>query len=308
MNATDQQLIQHNESIPTEILGKFLNTKEGKTRTEYLKNLTRFFNWLDTQLSNQVQPDTLALYKMYLESTDLKTSSINAYLSPIKSFFNWCYQVGYLSADLGRFLTFSRDTHGKGIDQARSLTEDEVSALLKATSRDTLKGYSERIFLMFMFNLGLRVSEAVNIRLCDINIEKATIDIIGKGSKLRVLGLNNVLQCELASFIHLYSIGTNDWLLQTSSKTLKDKAATIQHGARVLKRTAKKANIDLTGLKSHSGRVTAINHLLDAEVSMRDVANFAGHVDINTTRRYDRKSKERVINTCNVLKFGCKDD
>ena len=287
------------------ILQRYLVLKDGRTKEEYTRNLSSFFIWLKKRLDQQIRPDTLAEYKIYLESKNLKTGTINTYLAPIKDFFKWAFHMDYMSIDVGKYLTVStKDVRDQ--QQARSLTEDEIKALFKATSKDSSKLFSERIMLLCLFNLGMRISEIMGLRVGDVCLKRNTVSILGKGHKLRTLGLNSLLVIELKEYLDSFEepLRIHDLLIQTVRKGKNDKPGTIQHGANVLKRTAKRADIDLKGIKSHSGRVTAINHLLDKETPIRDVANFAGHASVDTTRRYDRKDQEKIIETCNIIKFG----
>ena len=189
--------------------------------------------------------------------------------------------------------------------KARSLKTEEVQALLKATSKDTLKAFSDRMYLLMIFNLGLRVHEAMKVKFKDIDLEEGTIEIIGKGSKRRLLGTNPVLIDELLQYMDMLGdkLGAEDYVIQTSEGSIQRKPASRMHGLRVLKKYAIKACIDLEGISTHSGRVTAINFLLDNDVSLRDAANFAGHADVSTTRGYDRKDDDKVIQTCNIIDF-----
>jgi site-specific recombinase XerD len=203
-----------------------------------------------------------------------------------------------------RYLHVSKHKDVNEINKARALTDDEVKAIINQTNKDNLKGYSERLYLLLSFNLGLRVSEVMKIQFRDIDLTNSTIKIFGKGSKTRVLGLNIVLLRELSEYLARYEFAQEDFVIQSSNGTLNTKPASRMHGSRVLKRYAEKANIDLSGVTTHSGRVTAINFLLDNDISLRDVANFAGHSSIDTTRIYDRKDEKRILQTCNIINFS----
>lgn len=300
MQIANQNIIS-SESISSSVINEYLEFKEGRTKIEYKRNLNRFFNWLNSKGHEKINPITLNSYKMHLESSGLKINSVNAYLSAVKDFCKWCAEMNYLPNDPGKYLRRVKHRDISKVSKARSLSAKEVQALLSATSKDTIKDFSERIYLLLIFNLGLRVHEAMNAKFEDIDFDARTIDIIGKGSKLRVLGTNEVLIKELKEYADY--TGRRSGHIVSNVKTKGKVACTRQHGNRVLKRIAKRAGIDMTDIKSHSGRVTAINFLLDNDVSLRDVANFAGHSDISTTRTYDRKDQDKIIQTCNIIDF-----
>lgn len=304
MNALIKTKHSDLNDITDEILRRYLLMKQGLTREAYSKRLDKFFTWLYLREDQQIRPDTLQEYKMYLEAKNLKTTSINAYLTPLKDFFKWCFNMDYMHMDVGKYLKLSTQGN-KELTQARALTNDEVVQLIKATNKDTPKDHAQRIMLICLFNLGLRISEVMRIQLHDLDLIKGIVKVNGKGSKVRVLGISDALKGEIENYLSSIkdNLQDHDYLIQSFRGPLNAKPCTSQYGNKVLKEVALRANLDLTDVRSHSGRVTAINHLLDKEVSMRDVANFAGHVNINTTRRYDRKDQERIIQTCNIIKF-----
>ena len=95
-----------------------------------------------------------------------------------------------------------------------------------------------------------------------------------------------------------------DYFIQSSNKDKNEKPIATISISRIIKKYAKKAEVPTEGIKSHSGRVTAINFLLDRDVPIRDVANFAGHSDVKTTQTYDRKSQDKIAQTCKIINFS----
>lgn len=299
----DQSIID-NQQVTKIIIDRYLESKEGRTKDSYAKNLSMFFSWLDNR---QIRPDILQRYKNDLVAKGLKTNTINTYLSPLRDFFSWCCEMEYLDNNPSKHLRRVRHKDTNEVSKARALTDSEVMQILGSTNINTLKDHSERVMLLCLFNLGLRIHEVLKLQIKDIDLVAGRIQIMGKGSKLRTLGTNTVLSKELVEYISKFGLRDDDYLIQTVRKGMNKKPGTIQHGNRVLKRIAERANIDMTGVKSHSGRVTAINHLLDHDVSLRDVANFAGHSNVNTTRSYDRKDTDKVVETCNIIDFSNKE-
>jgi integrase len=185
-------------------------------------------------------------------------------------------------------------------NKARSLTNDEVRDILNLVGS---QGNSDiNVLFNCLFYLGLRAHEAANLKVSSFDFDRDTVEVIGKGSKLRVLGVSKNLKALLIRHIILSRLSKKDYLI-SSRNTPKDKPVTIQHINRIFKAKAKEAGVDTEGIKSHSGRVTAINFLLDSDISLRDAANFAGHSDVSTTRKYDRKSQDKIIQTSKIINF-----
>jgi integrase/recombinase XerD len=302
------QLVQTNDILDTQdiqkiIVDRYLSHKRGRTLKEYKRNLERFFNWLKDSGEFELRADTLAGYKMHLEVKGLKANTINTYIAPLTDFCAWCAEYGYLDYNPAKYLKRVKKTK---VDKARALTSDEVRALVSATSKDSIKAHSERLFILLLFHLGLRVSECINLTLNDFCLDEGTVTIHGKGDKIRVLGTSSVLIDEVKEYCLVSGIPADYPLVQGTNTVLKSAPVSVQHASRLIKRLASKAGIDTKGIKSHSGRVTAINYLLDSEVTLRDAANFAGHSSVKTTQEYDRKAQDKIIQTSKIISYSDK--
>ena len=290
------------ETIKAEILRRYLITKKGRTLYVYSRNLNKFFGWCNDNGHDNIRPDIIASYKIELEAAGLKPNSINTYLAPIRDFFGWCYDFGYMSYNAARGV---KNVAKREINRARALSQDEVTMLFNATNKSDKRNRHIGLSIKLLFTLGLRVSEVTGIKVDDIDLLKGTIRINGKGGKLRVLGLNEYTHAEVSEHIEHFNLEGDDYLIG-SVKTLRGNRISTQHMARTLKELCQKADIDPDTVKSHSGRVSAINFLLDKDVPIRDVANFAGHKDTATTMIYDRKSQDKIVQTCNIIDYSRK--
>ena len=285
------------EMVQEEIMQRYLALKEGATKDQYSRVLRAFFNWLESSGLDSIRPDIIARYKIHVQANS-KPATVNKYLAVLKDFFGWCYEMDYLPYDAAKGVKRVRVPKQ---DKARNLSIDEVKLMLSAVN-DNKAGDNNKTMLYCLFYLGLRAHEVANLKVASFDLDRSTVDIMGKGSKLRVLGVSSELKAVIKAHISKYNLESDDYLI-TSKFTKKGMPVSIQHVNRTFKAIAKRAGINTDGIKSHSGRVTAINFLLDNDISLRDAANFAGHSDISTTRGYDRKSQDKVIQTCNIISF-----
>lgn len=296
--------IQDHRQVAMAVLDIYLLSKEGSTRTSYKRFLGALFTWLEKQRDPSLNPSNLHSYRMHLENhRGLKVNSINTHIASIKDFCRYCAELELLPYNPAKYLRRAKHKDTGNISKARALSDSEVMAMIGMTSKSSPQAFSDRLVVLFIFNLGLRIHEAMKVRRCDIDLDAGTIHIIGKGSKLRVLGTNSVLKAELQEYFDLINPGEDDYII-INKQCKGDKAPHRMYGHRLINDLGTKAGIDMEGVTTHSGRVTAINFLLENDVNLRDVANFAGHSDINTTRMYDRKDAKKVIETCNIISFG----
>lgn len=311
MTATANILKAHSSPyvLRNEIIQEYLATKDGNTLYNYTKHIQHFFNYSEVKQIQNLSAEVFAKYKNFLIDKGYKCNTINTRLSALRDFFKWCAEWGYLPMNPTRSLRNVRIKDLSEIDQAQALGEEEITALFKETTKASKEEFGHRLLMLMMFNLGLRVSEVTNIKVRDIVLksDQPHISILGKGSKKRVLGLNHVLQRELKQYLGLwgYDLHFDDFIFQTTyykNGNKNTKAPTRQWAYKMLNKYAAKAGLE-TPLKTHTGRVTAINILFNNDVEIRDVANFAGHSNINTTKGYDRKDDSKNILTSNIIEI-----
>lgn len=88
---------------------------------------------------------------------------------------------------IGHFLNAAWMERGRSLP--KSITEDEVQALLAAPTASDPLGNRDRTMLEVLYATGLRVSELVNLRLGDMNLNQGCLRIIGKGNRERLVPL-----------------------------------------------------------------------------------------------------------------------
>lgn len=299
----------HRYIVRNRIIAEFLSTKHGRTQRDYQKRLQKFFKWSNTKAIEQLTPLHMSEYKNFLIKQKLAPNTINTYLAALRSFFAWCYsgEVGYMDHNPAMNLSNVPLGNLDAVDKAPMLETHELKALLGQTTKDSMQAYGHRVAFLMMFNLGLRVFELTNIRLRDIvlDAEYPYVNIMGKGSKPRQVAINDVLKRELKGYLGLLpnDFTLDAYLIQSTyyrTGKINNKAPTTKHIRDLFNRYGKKAGL-ATPIKTHSARVTAINILLDQDVPLRDVANYVGHSDTNTTRGYDRKSLKKSSSISRLL-------
>lgn len=164
-------------------------------------------------------------------------------------------------------------THGLDRDEARRF----VAAADQMGDRTAL-------LVRLLLHNGLRVSEALQLRVEDISEQRGHVVVLvtGKGSRKSVIPLNDPTQRALDRVVGDRSTG---FVLQTESGRPLDR----HNVAKLVARIAERAGITKR-ISPHSLRHSAITAALDAGVPLRDVQDFARHADPRTTRRYDRNA------------------
>jgi len=165
------------------------------------------------------------------------------------------------------------------------LTKDEVSSLLNAIANP-----KHRLLAEFIYGTGVRVSEAVKIKISDLLVNENIVMVKqGKGNKDRKTILPNVLKLKIAQYIS--QIGGN-YLFpsQAGNEYLSIKTAQM-----IVKNAAKRAEINKK-VSCHTLRHSFATHLLESGVDIRYIQQLLGHSKLQTTQIYTRVSTQSLKN------------
>ncbi len=216
-------------------------------------------------------------------------------LTSIKSFFR------YLTVTTRRL----KNNPAKDIDAPsvrpplpKFLSLDESLSLLNAVKSDTASKTVERDYaiLTLFLNCGMRLSELVSIDLTDFDTEMTSVRVIGKGSKERMIYLNEACREALKAYL----------TVRSQDNQIKDKNAlfisTRQHN-RISIKTVQwlvKKYLNLAGLRSkhystHKLRHTAATLMYrTGKVDVRVLKDILGHEQLNTTQIYTHVSDDSM--------------
>ena len=148
--------------------------------------------------------------------------------------------------------------------------------------------------LEVLYATGLRVSELINLRHSEINLNQGVVRIVGKGDRERLIPLGEEAQSWLREFI---SGARTEILLERQTDylfpTRRGDRMTRQAFWHIIKRYAKVAEIGRK-LSPHTLRHAFATHLLNNGADLRVVQMLLGHSDLSTTQIYTHVARERM--------------
>jgi len=219
-----------------------------------------------------------------------KPRSTARQLSSFRRFFRYIMREGIRDSDPTAEIEMPRI----GRSLPKSLTEDEVDALLQAPNTDEPLGHRDRAMLELLYATGLRVSELINLKQSQINFNQGVLRIVGKGDRERLIPLTDDAQRWIRDFIDGPRM---EILLERQTEylfpTRRGDRMTRQAFWHIIKRYAKKAGIDKK-LSPHSLRHAFATHLLNRGADLRVVQLLLGHSDLSTTQIYTHVARERL--------------
>lgn len=219
-----------------------------------------------------------------------KPRSTARQLSSFRRFYRYLLREGVIGDDPTANIAMPKI--GRALPQ--SLTEDEVDALLAAPNVTEPLGHRDRAMLEVLYATGVRVSELINLKLSQINLNQGVLRIIGKGDRERLIPLGDEAQDWIREFIdgpriEILLERQTDYLFPTR----RGDRMTRQAFWHIIKRYAKKAGIQKK-LSPHTVRHAFATHLLNNGADLRVVQLLLGHSDVSTTQIYTHVARERM--------------
>jgi site-specific recombinase XerD len=250
----------------------------------------------------QLTEEKVTAFLQHLETTrHNKASTRNVRLSAIHSFFRYVgtHHPEHLAlAQRILSIPFKRTT----VREIQHLELDEIRSILRGIDRSRPAGRRDFVLLNFMFNTGARVSEVVGLQACDLRLTSPpSVRLQGKGRKERACPL----WPETARALRLHLEECQIALHEPRSVFLNYRGEPLtRFGARlilrkhILKAATSSVTLKRKRLHPHSVRHSTAVHLLRSGVDLSTIANWLGHVSINTTSKYlvlDLETKREAL-------------
>lgn len=238
-----------------------------------------------------------ALAEVYAPAT------ANKMLSALKGVLRECFRLDHISSEQFSRACDLASVKGSRQSKGRSLSRKELSALLQTCTRDEKRNRGSRDYsiISVMYSLGLRRSEVVGLDIGDYSLSERKLTIrAGKGNKDRTSPITDHLGSSLEEWISLRGDREGPLFLPVvKSGSIRWDKMTDQGVLYILQRRGREAGIG--SFTPHDLRRTFIGDLLDAGADLATVQQLAGHSNVQTTARYDRRGDEAKRRAAELL-------
>ncbi|MGV3711514.1 tyrosine recombinase XerC [Pseudolysinimonas sp.] len=263
-------------------------------RTDLL-DLAGFAEETDADDTSAVDLELLRGWLWRGSTAGLAKSTLARRSAAARGFTRWLAATGTTPTDAGARLRAPRpDRH-----LPRVLTRPQVDGLLDDLAARAATGESNAVrdlaVVELLYASALRVSEIVGARTADLDLERRTLLVLGKGGKERVVPFGIPARRALATYLDDARAALLDG---------RDDPGTIFLGARGRSLSTRAVYelvahllVDLPGAGPagpHAFRHTAATHLLDGGADLRAVQELLGHASLATTQIYTHVSSERL--------------
>ncbi|TFB17937.1 tyrosine recombinase XerC [Microbacterium sp. 3H14] len=216
-----------------------------------------------------------------------------------RSFFRWAHEQELVSQDPSLRLV----TPKRGRTLPTVASREAMTALLDEYRDDAAAGdpvdLRDHAILELLYGSGMRVSELCGLDIDDLDLDRATARVLGKGAKERVVPFGAPARDALDAYLR-----RGRPVLVARARTFSPAVMLGSRGARVGPRTVyelvARVLAPIVGAETigpHALRHTAATHLLDGGADLRAVQEILGHASLGTTQIYTHVSAERLTAT-----------
>lgn len=269
----------------------FLLSEKGvasNTIDAYSQDLNTFFEWLKTRSKNiySINHNDISNFLMEYKKNGHAVSSISRMLATLKVFYRYLLGEGKIKDDPSFLIQFP-----KGWNRLPDvLSVAEIKRLLE-TLPAKAQGFRDRVILELLYASGLRVSELVNLKVGQVDLEVGYLRTIGKGSKERLVPVPPNTAGRIKKYLNdvrpKFLRGTNSEFLFL---TRRGKNFTRQGLWKLVKICSKASGLSKK-ITPHTFRHTFATHLLQGGADLRSVQEMLGHASISTTQIYTHLDK-----------------
>ena len=253
------------------------------TLSSYLRDIRQFLTYLSTDgvEPERATPRTLEQYVKHLTAQGKSTSTITRSIASLKSFYTYLMISGYVTFNPAKSIAPIKAER----KLPQILTSKEVDLFLEQPECSDAKGYRDKAMLELLYATGIRVSELINLDLCNLNLSASIIRCESRG-KERIIPIYPSAVRALTEYVEK----VRPQMVEQPDEpalfvNLNGRRMSRQGVWKIIKYYQEKAGIkkDIT---PHTLRHSFAAHLLENGADLRSIQEMLGHADISSTQIY----------------------
>ncbi len=274
----------------TQILAEYLDFLEiekglsKNTLEAYRRDLSNFFDFCNDIDISKIQRTQINSYVRNLHEKKYSPTSIMRKIASLRGFFKWACANEKIKSN--PTLTLEQPKIPQKLPKV--MTAEEINSIL---NQDLSKLH--RVIIELLYGCGLRVSELVNLKINDFDLNGKYLECTGKGSKDRIVPLGKKAIIAIKNYLPEREYNLQKYNLQSKQLLIneKGKQVTRQEVYTFIHEQGKKLH---KAISPHTLRHTFATHLLENGADLRVVQELLGHSDVSTTQLYTHISKKRL--------------
>lgn len=270
---------------------KVVKKYSSKTIDSYYNDLLEYNEFLGNNFTNilDIDYDVVKEYMKFLYSLNINKNSISRKLSSIRGLYNYLVREDIISDNY-----FNRINNPKKDKYLpKFLKDEELNKIFSVCNYDNPINQRNSVIIELLYATGIRVSELINIKISDIDINERTIKVLGKGSKERMVIFNNHTKKAINTYLddgyHILNKNNTGYLiLNKDGNRLSER-----YVRNIINKLVTKAGLDVK-ISPHTFRHTFATDMLEEGSDLMTVKELLGHESLNTTSIYTHITNEQI--------------
>lgn len=254
----------------------------------YQSDLLHFMEWSVQALKIPAKLTTsqdINKYIKYLFDQDFKSSSVNRKISSIKAYFIFLKKKKYIDVIPTEDIPIPKQNK----NLPNSMSEKDVETLLSCINSKKDIEIRDRAMVELLYATGVRVSELINIKFSNIDMNRNVVRVLGKGSKERLIPFGDEAHDSIIKYLQIRGKSQSKELFLSNRGKILSRVSFWNRVKVYLIRCNLKSNIS-----PHTLRHAFATHLLNRGADLRSVQMLLGHSDLSTTQIYTHIAKQRL--------------
>ena len=277
---------------------QYLRVEKGvsnETIRNYAYDLKQFFEAIPKESTEDMLPTDITDFVTIQMKNQLSVPTILRRISSTMNFYLFLEKEHIIDFVVKEF---TRPKKMKSLPKIISV--EEVEDLLNAPDLSKDEGFRDRTMLELMYCSGLRVSELLNLKLKQINLEKQIIDVVGKGNKQRKVPLGEYALDFVKQYIEEHRIHNPGKKSSYLFLNRYGNPLSRQYFFLQIKKYAKEAGIE-EDISPHTLRHCFATHMLENGAELRALQEMLGHTNLSTTQIYTNISSKRILDAYDLF-------
>jgi len=265
------------------------------TITAYKKDLSQFSGFLSSEYNiKNIEGSDYQMIRswiVYLVSESVSTTTINRKLSALKSFFKYMLRESVISEN--PMIKIIAPKSNKKLPEF--VTNDSMESLFNdVTFDDGFVGHRDKLIIEMLYFTGMRLSELINLRDSDIDLNYQRIKVLGKRNKERLIPFSMVLNKSIEDYL---KIRKKDIIQDEQNSYF----FVTQKGKKVYEKLVYRTVNSYLGKVStlrkkspHVLRHTFATHMLNNGADLNAIKELLGHANLAATQIYTHNTIDQL--------------
>lgn len=232
--------------------------------------------------------DKKDLVKFIEENKEKNNKTLSHYISSFRSFYKYLEIENVIENNPATNMIQPKLSK----TLPKILSVEDIDNILNI-KLETKYDYRNKAMLELMYSTGVRISELINIKIHDLNINNCTLKVMGKGSKERIIPIGDYalkyLEIYLNEYRAMFIKKNTDYLFLNPSGNKLSRQAFFK----TIKKIALEKNIKVD-FSPHTLRHSFATHMLENGADLRTIQELLGHSDVSTTQIYTNISNKFI--------------